>query len=59
MTPRRVYGLSELAERLGISRRTAAVHHHRGKYPPPDDRLASGPVWLAETIDRFLESRKP
>jgi hypothetical protein len=56
-SPRRVYGVAELADRLGIPRKTAAVHHSRGKYPPPDDHLACGPVWLAETIDKWIRDR--
>src|SRR5438067_1569327 len=47
---RRVYGVAEIAQAVGISRDLAAQWHRRGKLPPPTDRLATGPVWTRDAI---------
>ncbi len=54
---RRIYGLAELAQRIGISRTTATVWSSRQKLPVPDERLACGPVWFAETVEKWLADR--
>lgn len=53
-----VYGIAEIAQAIGANRHTVAKWNERGKLPDPDDRLASGPVWLARTIEPWIrESR--
>lgn len=38
-------GLSEVAEVLHVSKRTALRYSQRGDFPDPVDRLAAGPIW--------------
>lgn len=46
-------GLSEVAARLGISRQRAHKLAMHTEFPPPVARLASGPIWSADDVDRF------
>lgn len=52
---RKVYGTSEIAEIIKIRRETLSAWNARGKLPPPDERLSSGPVWFPETIEPWIE----
>lgn len=54
-TPLHLLGLAEVAAALGISREAARKLHERGKLPPPDAKLAMGPVWKVETIATYKE----
>lgn len=54
----KVYGIAEIAKALEERRQTVAQWHLRGKLPPPDEVLAMGPVWLAETIRPWLRSQR-
>ena len=55
-TGRRFYGIAEIAEALGIDRQLATVWRRRSSHgmPRPDDELAAGPLWLAETIEPWI-----
>ena len=46
----RVYGLTEIARRLGIPVGTVRQWYHRGKLPEPSGVLAMGPLWLEDRI---------
>lgn len=54
-------GIADLAERAGISPRTADGYRRKGLLPEPDavitsgDRLVRG--WLPETVDYWLAHR--
>jgi excisionase family DNA binding protein len=48
--------LNEVAEKIGISRRTIERLIYRGKFPPPDRRAGRALLWRVETIDRWVES---
>lgn len=50
-------GIAELAARLGAKPETVAQWHRRGKLPPPDARLAMGPVWTETTIVAWERAR--
>jgi len=54
MADRRCYGIAEIAQAFGVNRHTVAQWHHRGRLPAADDQLATGPVWLAETIEPWI-----
>src|SRR3954447_8294247 len=53
---RRFYGIAEIAEALGVDRQLATVWRRRSSHgiPRPDDELAAGPLWLAETIEPWI-----
>jgi len=38
-------GLAEVAEILGVSKRTAVRYVAREDFPEPLERLAAGPIW--------------
>ena len=54
-------GLTEISERLGISRNTPNVWRIRGQFPAPDLELAMGPLWLWHRIEEWARStgRRP
>lgn len=43
-------GLKEIAERLGVARKTAGMWRVRGLLPPPGWTIGGYPVWLWDTI---------
>lgn len=51
-------GLAEAATFLGVSKqRVGQLDETRPKgFPPPVTRLACGPVWLAQDIERFAST---
>lgn len=51
----KLYGVSEIAEALGVRKGTVRVWRTRGKLPPPDHVLAMGPIWEARTVRPFIE----
>lgn len=55
----KVYGVAEIAVARGVTRQLVAQWHKRGKLPEPDEQLASGPVWLAGTIEPWLRRTSP
>jgi hypothetical protein len=54
---RRFYGIAEIAEALGVDRQLVTVWRRRSSHgiPTPDDELASGPLWLAPTIEPWID----
>jgi len=54
-------GVAELAEKLGVTKQRASELASSRRFPSPIATLASGPVWLAPSINRYLEEweRKP
>ena len=50
-------GIAELATRLGISQSAVSQRLRRGALPPPDARLAMGPVWTEATIVEWERTR--
>lgn len=51
-----VVGLAEIAELLGISKRTATRYTARDDFPEPAAELSMGPIWLRAEVERW--SRK-
>jgi predicted DNA-binding transcriptional regulator AlpA len=60
VTERKLYGVTELAERVGITLDYAYALSNRGKLPRPDQTVGGGrtKLWYAETIDRWDENRR-
>ncbi len=57
--PLRVYGISEIARALDAEPGLVGKWRERHKLPTPDAELATGPVWLAETIEPLLAAGGP
>lgn len=55
----RVYGIAEIARALGTDPGLVGKWRERHKLPAPDAELATGPVWLAGTIEPLLEAGGP
>ncbi len=51
-------GVSELAGLLGVSRQRASELAHSTHFPSPTAELASGPVWFANNVQRFVHDWK-
>jgi hypothetical protein len=49
-------GVAEVAELLDVSRQRVSALHNEERLPRPLTKLASGPVWAADGIRKFLES---
>lgn len=49
------YRLDELAEALGVSRRTIERERSVGRFPRPDLTIGRMPLWQPETIRRWVE----
>ena len=55
-TPERLLiRLDELADRLGISRRTIERERSAGRFPRPDLTVGKMPLWRPETIREWIE----
>lgn len=52
-----IVGHYEAAEILGWKKQQVTVYMQRGKFPEPLQKLASGPIWFKEDIQKFKESR--
>jgi len=48
-------GAREVADALGVDRRNL---YKVASLPKPAQELRSGPVWVKEEIDKFIEQRK-
>jgi hypothetical protein len=57
--PLKVYGITEIARALDADPGLVGKWRERHKLPAPDAELATGPVWLAETIEPLLEVGGP
>ncbi len=53
---RLTYRLDELAEALGVSRRTIERERSAGRFPPPDLKIGKAPLWKPETIRAWIDS---
>ncbi len=57
---RRYYGIAEIADVLGVDRQLVTVWRRRLSrgMPPPDDELAAGPLWVAATIEPWIQQTR-
>ena len=51
---RLTYRLDDLADALGVSRRTLERERAAGRLPRPDLHIGKCPLWRVETIDAWL-----
>lgn len=56
--PGRLAGLSEIAQRLGVTRQRAQELSRTDGFPPPLDELRMGPVWDHSTIDHWAQRHR-
>jgi predicted DNA-binding transcriptional regulator AlpA len=47
--------LDEIAEAVGISRRTIERERSAGRFPKPDRKIGKVSLWSVETIRRWVE----
>lgn len=55
----RLMGVSEIAERLQLSRDRAGELAGRRDFPAPRWRLKMGQVWLADDVDAWVAANRP
>lgn len=58
MTAPKFYGVTEIADAVGIPTSVLYVWKNRGKLPAPDAVLAMGPVWTARTIEPWIRRER-
>jgi len=52
---RLAWRLADVAQALGISRRTLERERSAGRFPRPDIHIGKAPLWQPETIRRWVE----
>jgi predicted DNA-binding transcriptional regulator AlpA len=52
-------GLAEVAEMLGVTKRTATSYSSRADFPEPLQRLAATPVWQRKDVMAWAKSTLP
>jgi chromosome partitioning protein len=52
-------GLAEVAELLGVTKRTATRYARRPDFPEPIARLRAGPIWLKKDVVAWARSGPP
>jgi predicted DNA-binding transcriptional regulator AlpA len=52
-------GVIEVAGIMNVSKRSAARYVRRADFPAPIDRLAAGPVWWTEDVERWGRDHLP
>ncbi len=52
---RLTYRLNDLADALGVSRRSLERERSAGRLPKPDLHIGRAPLWRIETVNRWLE----
>ena len=55
----RLYGTSEIADRLGVTRQRGHVITRQKGFPEPYDVLIMGSVWLVEDVERWIAEHRP
>jgi len=58
LDPDRLYEVAEVAELLGIQRRSLLRRVRRGRWPQADRRIGGRPVWLGSTVTAAMETRR-
>lgn len=55
----RLMGQKEIQDRMGYTRQYVAVLVNSKGFPDPAYELAMGRIWLAEEVERWIETRRP
>jgi predicted DNA-binding transcriptional regulator AlpA len=59
MAPQELAGVAEIAEILGVTRRTAARYSERDDFPAPTGQLARGRVWRRRDVEKWGAKHLP
>jgi prophage regulatory protein len=59
MSPEELAGFTEVAEMLGVHRRTAQRYIGREDFPEPVGRLAGGRVWRRDDVEAWGRTHLP
>lgn len=59
MAPDELLGVTEIAELLNVTRRTATRYAQRADFPPPLDTLARGRVWRRVDVVKWRDELGP
>jgi hypothetical protein len=59
MASSRLAGLAEVAELLGVNKRSASRYTQRPDFPEPLARLLSGPIWDAAKVEAWGAKHGP
>ena len=59
MSPEELAGLAEVAEMLGVHRRSAQRYIARPDFPEPVGRLAGGRVWSRADVEEWGRQHLP
>lgn len=54
--PDRLYEVAEVAEMLGIQRRSLLRRVRRGRWPVADRRIGGRPAWLGATVTAAVDT---
>jgi prophage regulatory protein len=52
-------GIAEIAEMLGVTKRTAYRYIERLDFPPPLGRVSAGPIWLRADVEAWAKTHLP
>lgn len=52
-------GVTEIKDRLGVSRNRASIIAYRHDFPRPRWVLAMGNVWWADDVERWIAEHRP
>jgi hypothetical protein len=55
----RLYGTSEIADRLGVTRQRGHVITRQKGFPEPYDELIMGSVWRVEDVEKWIREHRP
>jgi prophage regulatory protein len=55
----RLYGTSEIADRLGVTRQRGHVITRQKGFPEPYDELIMGSVWRVEDVEAWIREHRP
>lgn len=59
MAPEDLAGLQEVAEMLGVTKRTAQRYAERADFPDPLGRISTGRVWLRRDVEKWAKRTLP
>ena len=59
MAPEELAGVTEIANLLGVARRTAAAYTDRPDFPAPIGALARGRVWRVRDVEAWAKKNPP